>query len=583
MWHSVTLFVVLLTASGIHSSVLFFKPKDAVVVGSELKSVNCPDGGECPDETTCCELATGKYGCCPMPDAVCCDDKEHCCPRGHTCDVAHQRCLQDSNAVELVAISSLEAKSTSATVDKVTQDCPDESQCTDGTCCLLADGSYGCCPYPEAVCCEDKVHCCPNSYKCNVQQQTCDIGFLKIAFQSPPHSLKSTKEVPCPGGQSVCPDGTTCCKLASGDWGCCPYPEAVCCEDQEHCCPNGYKCDTAQQTCTQGALSIPFTTSAKSTSKVEEVTCPDGETCPDGSTCCELSSGKYGCCPFPQAVCCDDKEHCCPQGHTCNLAQQTCDTSFALTKTKLTLTEKAPTVMSLNDVPCPGGSEACPDGSTCCLMVSGQYGCCPLPQAVCCDDHTHCCPEGYKCDTAAGACLQGAVSVPWARKIPAKPASVNAKVADVNVCSCDTGKTCCHDKCCPFANAMCCEDGIHCCPAGTTCSPSSHECTSTSNSLAFTWHLMPKKTAVTADLHVAEKAECPDATQCEDSQTCCKLTSGGYGCCPLEQAVCCSDGLHCCPHGTQCDVEHSKCVQTGGTSGIELPWELHSRRRSRRP
>ena len=73
-------------------------------------------------------------------------------------------------------------------------------------------------------------------------------------------------------------------------------------------------------------------------------------------------------------------------------------------------------------------------------------------QAVCCDDYIHCCPEGYKCDTAAGSCLQGAVSVPWARKVPAKPAPVTAKVADVNECPCDPGSTCCHDKCCPFIN-----------------------------------------------------------------------------------------------------------------------------------
>ena len=42
----------------------------------------CPDGVECPDESTCCELGTGAYGCCPFPDAVCCSDHLHCCPAG---------------------------------------------------------------------------------------------------------------------------------------------------------------------------------------------------------------------------------------------------------------------------------------------------------------------------------------------------------------------------------------------------------------------------------------------------------------------------------------------------------------------
>ena len=41
---------------------------------------------------------------------------------------------------------------------------------------------------------------------------------------------------------AFCPDGNTCCRLASGQWGCCPLPNAVCCSDGEHCCPSGYTC-----------------------------------------------------------------------------------------------------------------------------------------------------------------------------------------------------------------------------------------------------------------------------------------------------------------------------------------------------
>ena len=51
--------------------------------------------------------------------------------------------------------------------------------------------------------------------------------------------------------------------------------------------------------------------------KVPNVVCPDGSECPTGQTCCPLSSGGYGCCPLPNAVCCSDGEHCCPQGTTC--------------------------------------------------------------------------------------------------------------------------------------------------------------------------------------------------------------------------------------------------------------------------
>jgi len=47
---------------------------------------------------------------------------------------------------------------------------------------------------------------------------------------------------------------------------------------------------------------------------------------------------------------------------------------------------------------------------------------------------------------------------------------------------------------------------------------------------------------------------CPDGqSECPSGNTCCKLSSGGYGCCPLPKATCCSDGVHCCPEGYSCN------------------------------
>ena len=54
----------------------------------------------------------------------------------------------------------------------------------------------------------------------------------------------SLRNVVCGDGQSECPDGSTCCKMSSGEYGCCPLPEAVCCSDGVHCCPNGYTCSS---------------------------------------------------------------------------------------------------------------------------------------------------------------------------------------------------------------------------------------------------------------------------------------------------------------------------------------------------
>lgn len=58
---------------------------------------------------------------------------------------------------------------------------------------------------------------------------------------------------------------------------------------------------------------------------------------------------------------------------------------------------------------CPGGEYYCPDGNTCCLLGNEEYGCCPLPNAVCCSDHEHCCPEGYSCAVANGTCFKSDV------------------------------------------------------------------------------------------------------------------------------------------------------------------------------
>ena len=47
--------------------------------------------------------------------------------------------------------------------------------------------------------------------------------------------------VPC-NSTAYCQDGNTCCKLLSGQWGCCPFENAVCCSDGIHCCESGYVC-----------------------------------------------------------------------------------------------------------------------------------------------------------------------------------------------------------------------------------------------------------------------------------------------------------------------------------------------------
>ena len=44
--------------------------------------------------------------------------------------------------------------------------CRDGSSCPGTSTCCLTPYGVGCCPYTNAVCCSDGLHCCPNGYVC---------------------------------------------------------------------------------------------------------------------------------------------------------------------------------------------------------------------------------------------------------------------------------------------------------------------------------------------------------------------------------------------------------------------------------
>ena len=220
--------------------------------------------------------------------------------------------------------------------------CPDGGECPKGdTCCPTTAGAYGCCPDPNAVCCSDGKHCCPEGYQCDVSSDTCIKGTTVEAFFSLDKHVKNVKEVICPyiysNGSYTCPDGEVCCPSFGG---CCPSGE-ICNIPGGYCEEASLDCDKATGNCPDGA--IVKTIDSPDLMKAHEITveyidivkndvknviCPGSKyMCPDGNTCCPNSSGTYGCCPLPSAVCCSDLTRCCPSGYTCT-SDGYCQKSF---------------------------------------------------------------------------------------------------------------------------------------------------------------------------------------------------------------------------------------------------------------
>ncbi|KAK2516647.1 Grn [Columba livia] len=219
--------------------------------------------------------------------------------------------------------------------------CDDETSCPDGnTCCRLSSGAWGCCPLEQAVCCPDHVHCCPQGYTCDTGTGSC------MQYGKPPQPWVHKTPAQARGGdvkcdeETSCPQGSTCCPLSLGTWGCCPLEQAICCRDHQHCCPRGYTCNEATQSCEKLLTPTPLLPAPTSTPRAPApprraptppparlrapgtaagaaVPCDATHSCRGGQRCCRGQGGFWGCCPFAQGSCCSDGRHCCPGGSRC--------------------------------------------------------------------------------------------------------------------------------------------------------------------------------------------------------------------------------------------------------------------------
>merc|ERR1712080_389249 len=196
-------------------------------------------------------------------------------------------------------------------------------------------------------------------------------------------------------------------------------------------------------------------------------------------------------------------------------------------------------------------SYSCGDDQTCCLLPQAQgVGCCPYREATCCEDKTHCCPHGLTCDTKAGRCIGSQYQLLLTSILYSEPRLKTNQIS----------RRSSHSSSLPSLDSSSSSSISSSSSSSSSSSLSSLPSSSTSSSRSTTpssrWRHLPFLFN-----RYRERIHCPDPDfSCDDTQTCCELNTGGYGCCPLgSDAVCCPDKEHCCPHGTVCDVAGGSC------------------------
>lgn len=231
----------------------------------------------------------------------------------------------------------------------------------------------------QAVCCDDHIHCCPHDTVCNQQAQTCDSqsgGRPPLRWVEKVSALTSEGQGEQCDEQRSCPEGSTCCKKASGQWACCPLPQVS---------AGGA---SARRDSPDSPPFRMISVLPQLTLKLEFQLQPAGWG-GDGtpvSSCC-TNSPEVPSLLLSQAVCCSDGEHCCPKGYRCNMAVQTCEKASG---GSLPWLQKLPALQEEPSQAVSGPAQpaevvcdkqtSCPRDTSCCFMQKTQkWGCCPVP------------------------------------------------------------------------------------------------------------------------------------------------------------------------------------------------------------
>ncbi|XP_059800935.1 progranulin-like [Hypanus sabinus] len=255
-------------------------------------TLRCPDGSSCPEESSCCKLRAGGYGCCPVGED------------------GFSTLSISAPEMKPGAESSRVSNNSSIVMCDQVYHCPDYC-----VCCKTVTGHWTCCPHPSSVCCYSGTRCCPadNTHDIIPSSAALDDRTDPVEGESLPEMETQNNDI------STGP--------ATGN-------QAKCCKDGGNCCPPGTKCDPQSSLCRMDDVSFPWSIKKPALRKSEVqqnckgsdcavIQCDETHVCKAGS-CCKMSNHQWGCCPYPNAHCCWDGKHCCPRYHWCDTKRNLC-------------------------------------------------------------------------------------------------------------------------------------------------------------------------------------------------------------------------------------------------------------------
>jgi len=294
-----------------------------------LHTVQCPDEKSyCPDDTTCCELKEGGYGCCPFGSATCCADKVHCCSHDYSCDKSGSRCIRHVESSLSVNNRTLDMVIAAMKKFKLP---------------LMKKGTY-----THRISTSDVVQ---NEHdqsppSCKQYCRSPATGKLTCCTNRIPltQGLTMNDNQTCPDGVTKCSSKSTCCPNTDENqnvlsYGCCPYQKGVCCGTRGNvCCPFNYICNPTDQSCQLNDIKATYNLLHTENHQEQNLrvsassinACPGLlVSCPNNYTCCQTPTpNQYQCCAFTNGTCCSDGLHCCPHGTLCDMNAGGCYQGF---------------------------------------------------------------------------------------------------------------------------------------------------------------------------------------------------------------------------------------------------------------